>query len=238
MSFWNIFRGADPREYFLKFDPAGSVFSSVSWNFDLMTVGQRRFMVEIQKEKKEMIDWHRSDVEEVRFALDGKILRKRRIPTERSEFVKLMNLAMHATIISGIEDHKEFVVAPVSGVTTLDYESEAKALLWIQASFTTLSGALKKIKNEEGMILTAAFFSGLEASSEDKVLRLIAFNLDILFYFQKDGSMRILVFDDKNMGHGQARNPSFQQIIKVTKPQFYDEIIRLIHEVATVGELK
>ncbi len=88
------------------------------------------------------------------------------------------------------------------------------------------------------MILTAAFFSGLEASSEDKVLRLIAFNLDILFYFQKDGSMRILVFDDKNMGHGQARNPSFQQIIKVTKPQFYDEIIRLIHEVATVGELK
>ncbi|MES2527493.1 MAG: hypothetical protein V4598_10415 [Bdellovibrionota bacterium] len=238
MSFWNVFRGSDPREYFLKFDPAGSIFSSVTWNFDLMAPGQRRFMVEILKEKKETIDWHRSDVEEVKFAVDGKISRKRRIPRERAEYVKLMNLAMHATIISGIESHKEFVTTPVTGVTTLDYESEGKALQWIQASFGTLSRALKKIKNEEGMFLTGAFFSGLEPSSEDKVLRLIAFNLDIIFYFQKDGSMRILVFDDKNMGHGQSRNPSFQQIIKVTKPQFYDEIIKLIHEVATVGELK
>ena len=88
------------------------------------------------------------------------------------------------------------------------------------------------------MILTGAFFSGLEPSTGDRVLRLIAFNLDVLFYFQKDDSMRILVFDDKNMGHGQSKNPSFQQIIKVTKPQFYDEMIRLTHEVATVGELK
>jgi hypothetical protein len=238
MSFWGIFRASDPREYFLKFDPDGSIFSSVTWNFDLTTVGERRFMVEILKEKKETIDWFRNRVEEVRFVGDGKISCKRRIPSQRNEYVQLMNLAMHGAIISGIESHKEFVVTPVTGATTLDYESEAKALLWIQASFGTLSRALKKMKNEEGMILTAAFFSGLEPASEDKVLRLIAFNLDIIFYFQKDGSMRILVFDDKNMGHGQARNPSFQQIIKVTKPQFYDEIIKLIHEVATVGELK
>ncbi len=61
MSFWDVFRGTDPREYFLKFDPAGSVFSSVTWNFDLMSAGQRRFMVEIQKEKKETIDWHRGN---------------------------------------------------------------------------------------------------------------------------------------------------------------------------------
>lgn len=238
MSLRDFFRGSDPKEYFLKFDPAGSVFSSVTWNFDLTSVGERRFMVEIQKEKKETIDWLRNSVEEVRFVVDGKISRKRRIPAQRNEYVQLMNLAMHGTIIAGIETHKEFVTTPVSGVTTLDYESEARALQWIQTSFGTLSRALKKIKNEEGMILTAAFFSGLEPASEDKVIRLIAFNLDIIFYFQKDGSMRILVFDDKNMGHGQARNPSFQQIIKVTKPQFYDEMIRLIHEVATVGELK
>lgn len=238
MSFWNLFRRADLKEYFLKFDPAEATFSSVTWNFDLTSSGERRFMVETLREKKETIDWYRAQVEEVRFVVDGKISRKRRLPAERNEYVQLMNLAMHGTIISAIESHKEFVVTPVSGVTTLDYESEAKALLWIQASFGTLSRALKKMKNDESMILTAAFFSGLEPASEDKVLRLIAFNLDIIFYFQKDSSMRILVFDDKNMGHGQARNPSFQQIIKVTKPQFYDEMIRLIHEVATVGELK
>lgn len=237
MSFFDRFSGPDPKELFLNFDPHGSVFSSVTWNFDVKA-GERRYMVEILKEKKETIDWHRTDKEEVVFLKDGKIVRKRRIPNDRHELSQLMNLTVHATVIAGLELHKEFVTTPVSGATTMDYDSENRALQWIQASFGTLSRALKKIKDDESMILTGAFFSGVEPTTGDKVLRLIAFNLDVLFYFQKDDSLRILVFDDKNMGHGQSKNPSFQQIIKVTKPQFYDEMIRLTHEVATVGELK
>jgi hypothetical protein len=237
MSFFDRFSGPDPKELFLNFDPHGSVFSSVTWNFDVKA-GERRYMVEIQKNKKETIDWHRTDKEEVVFLKDGKIIRKRRIPNDRHELAQLMNLTVHATVIAGLEEHKEFVTTPVSGATTMDYDSENRALQWIQASFGTLSRALKKIKDDDSMILTGAFFSGLEPTTGDKVLRLIAFNLDVLFYFQKDDSLRILVFDDKNMGHGQSKNPSFQQIIKVTKPQFYDEMIRLTHEVATVGELK
>lgn len=238
MSFWDTFRARDPKDLFLSFDPHGSVFSSVTWNFDLKAAGERRLMVEVQKTKKETIDWSRSSQEEVRFLQDGKLVRKRRIPDGRNEFVQLMNLAIHGTIIAGLEAHKEFILTPVSGVTTMDYEPEVKALQWIQASFGTLSRALKKIKDDESMILTGAFFSGLEPETNERVLRLITFNLDVIFYFQKDDAMRVLVFDDKNLGHGQTRNPAFQQIIKVTKPQFYDEIIKLTHEVATVGELK
>jgi hypothetical protein len=238
MSFWKPFSGPDPKELFLSFDPHGSKFSSVTWNFDLKAAGERRYMVEIHKDKKVTIDWYREKVEEVRFLTDGRITRKRRIPSDRKEFVQLMNLAVHGTVIAGLESHKDFVVTPVSGATTMDYESENRALQWIQASFGTLSRALKQMKNDQNYIVTAAFFSGEEPETGDRVLRLIAFNLDIIFYFQKDDSLRILVFDDKNMGHGQSRNPSFQQIIKVTKPQFYDEMIRLTHEVATVGELK
>jgi hypothetical protein len=238
MSFWNLFNRPDPKDLFLNFDPHGANFLSVTWNFDLVKGGERRYMVEVIKDHKTTIDWYRNDVEEVKFLSDGKILRKRRIPDDRNEYLQLMNLAVHGTIIAGLEQHKEFVVTPVSGATTMDYESENKALLWIQASFGTLSRALKKMKDDKSLILTGAFFSGDEPTTGERVLRLIAFNLDILFYFQKDESLRILVFDDKNMGHGQSRNPSFQQIIKVTKPQFYDEIIKLTHEVATVGELK
>jgi hypothetical protein len=238
MSIRDFFGGPDPKELFLDFDPVGSTFSSVTWNFDLSSVGERRYMVEIEKGEKETIDWHQSDKEEVRFLHNGKLLRKRRVPASRNEYAQLMNLCIHGTIVQGLEIHKDFVITPVSGATTMDYDSEARALQWIQASFGTLSRALKKIRNEEGMILTAAFFSGLEPSTNETVLRLIAFNLDVIFYFQKDDSLRILVFDDKNLGHGQTKNPSFQQIIKVTKPQFYDEIIKLTHEVATVGELK
>ena len=238
MSFWDKFRGPDPKQLFLNFDPHGSSFSSVTWNFDLKAIGERRYMVEVHKDKKETIDWHRSNREEVSFLHDGKLLRKRRIPEDRNELVQLMSLTVHATIIAALEEHKELVTRPVSGATTLDYESENRALQWIQVSFGTLSRALKKIKDDPTMIMTGAFFSGLEPETNERVLRLIAFNLDVIFYFQKDDSMRILVFDDKNLGHGQSRNPSFQQIIKVTKPQFYDEIIKLTHEVATVGELK
>jgi hypothetical protein len=238
MSFWKSFTGPDPKDLFLSFDPHGARFSSVTWNFDLKTAGERRYMVEVHNENKVTIDWHRGQFEEVRFMRDGKLIRKRRIPSERQEFLQLMNLAVHGTIIAGLEQHKDFVVTPVSGATTMDYESEGRALQWIQASFGTLSRALKKMKDDSHLILSGAFFSGEEPTTGDKVLRLIAFNLDILFYFQNDQSLRILVFDDKNMGHGQSRNPSFQQIIKVTKPQFYDEMIRLTHEVATVGELK
>lgn len=238
MSFWNPFSHSDPKELFLSFDPIGSTFSSVSWNFDVRVPGERRYMVEIQKDKKTTIDWNKGEKEEVSFFSDGKIVRKRRISGNREELRQLMNLSLHATIKESLDSHKEFITTPVSGVTTLDYEAEAKALLWIQASFGTLSRALKKVRAEDGLFLTGAFFSGLEPETQERVLRLIAFNLDILYYFQKDDSLRILVFDDKNMGQGQARNPSFQQIIKVTKPQFYDEIIKLTHEVATVGELK
>ncbi len=238
MSFWNPFKENDPKELFLSFDPQAASFSSVSWNFDVKVPGERRYMVETQKEKKTTIDWVKGQTEDVSFYSDGKIVRKRRIPKDREELCHLMNLSLHATIKASLDSHKEFITTPVSGVTTLDYEAEAKALLWIQASFGTLSRALKKVREENSYFLTGAFFSGLEPETQENVLRLIAFNLDILFYFQKDETLRILVFDDKNMGQGQARNPSFQQIIKVTKPQFYDEIIKLTHEVATVGELK
>ncbi len=238
MSFWKSFSGPLPKELFLSFDPNGAKFSSVTWNFDLKKGGERRYMVEVHKENKITIDWYRHDKEEVNFLSDGKLIRKRRIPSERKEFLDLMNLSVHGTIIAGLEQHKDFVLTPVSGATTMDYDSENRALQWIQASFGTLSRALKKMKEDNSLILTAAFFSGEEPASGEKVLRLIVFNLDIIFYFQNDESLRVLVFDDKNLGHGESRNPSFQQIIKVTKPQFYDEIIKLIHEVATVGELK
>ncbi len=238
VSLWRVFKGQDPKELFLKFNPHGSVFSSVAWNFDLKNHGERRYLVEIQKAKKETIDWHRSQNEGVMFLEDGRVILKRRIPSEREEFLQLMNLAIHGTIKAELDKHKDFVMTPVSGVTTLDFDAEGKALQWIQASFGTLSRALKRFKDDPSLIPTAALFSGIEPTTGENVLRLIAFNLDIIFYFQKDESMRILVYDDKNMGHGEARNPSFQQIIKVTKPQFYDEIIKLTHEVATVGELK
>jgi hypothetical protein len=129
------------------------------------------------------------------------------------------------------------MVTPVSGATAIDIQSETRALQWIQATFGTLTRALNSLKGNREMILTAACFSGKVPESGEEVVRVIAFNLDIFYYLRPDFTLQIVVFDDKNMGHGNSKTPTFQQIIKVTKPQFYDEIIKLQHQLAQVGEI-
>ncbi len=185
-----------------------------------------------------MIEWSRLNHDEVRFYKSDRLIRKRRIPASDKEFCELMNLSLHSTIKQSLEIHHDFVRSPVSGATTLDYQNEARALQWMQASFGTLTRALDQLNARPELILTAALFSGLEPQTGRNVLRILAFNLDIFCYFQEDLSLQIAVFDDKNLGHGGAKSPSFQQIIKVTKPQIYDEIGKLVHRIATVGEIR
>jgi hypothetical protein len=238
MSMWSRLFGKDPKELFLNYNPHESHWRVVSWNFDLELPEQRLWVIEIDGEKKNIIQWERNSHEEVRFFNGDELLRKRRIPPHDQELKTLMNLAIHSTLKFSLEENHKFMITPVAGATTLDMQNESKALLWIQASFGTLTRALDKIENDHSMILTAAFFSGKVPESDEEVLRLIAFNLDIFFYFRADSSLQIVIFDDKAMGHGKSQTPSFQQIIKVTKPQFYDEIVKLVHRLAIVGEIK
>lgn len=232
------FMGRDPRTLFLEFSPNDSIWNVVSWNFDLKNPTDRMWTVEINKKEKESIEWENSKHQEVKFFKNDKLIRKRRIPENNQEFRDLMNLCLHSTLKHSLERNHEFLLTPVSGATTMDYQNEARALQWIQASFGTLVRALDNFQNRPDLILTAAVFEGKEPDSGLNVLRIMAFNLDIFCYFQNDLSMQVAVFDDKNLGHGGAKTPSFQQIIKVTKPQIYDEIVKLVHRIATVGEIR
>lgn len=232
------FLGKDPRQLFLEFTPLDSSWRVVSWNFDVKNQSERLWTLEVVKKETESIEWLKSQNEELKFFKNDKLIRKRRIPSAREEFRDLMNLAIHSTLKESLETHHEFLLTPVSGATTADYQNEARALQWIQASFGTLMRALDQFENRPDLILTAAVFSGLEPQTNMNVLRIMAFNLDIFCYFQNDFTLQIAVFDDKNMGHGGAKTPSFQQIIKVTKPQIYDEIVKLVHRIAIVGEIR
>lgn len=237
MSFWSNLWGKDPKELFLEFTPKDASFVSTSWNFDLKDPGHRQWALEVHKDKKEVIEWKKAKSEEVSFFHNDRLTRKRRIPPLRKEYISLMNIAMHSTIMYGLEVHKEFIISPVSGATTQDFQNEARALQWIQATFGTLSRVLEKFKEDSSLIMTAAFFSGINPETRENVIRLIAFNLDIIFYLKPDATLQIIVFDDKNQGHGSAGAPTFQQIIKVTKPQFYDEMVKLTNQLAKAGEL-
>jgi len=230
--------GKDPKELFLAFNPMGSNWRVVTWNFDLEDPSVRRWTIEVHAhEKAKIIHWERGQNEELRFFEGTSLARKRRIPLNDEELKALMNLSIHSTLKYGIETNHEFMVTPVPGATTQDIQNETKSLLWIQATFETLTRALDGMKARRDLILTAACFSGKVPESGEDVLRIIAFNLDIFFYMRTDFTLQIVVFDDKNLGHGEAKSPTFQQIIKVTKPQFYDEITKLLHKLAQVGEI-
>lgn len=237
MSFFGMF-GKDPKDLFLSFNPMGSHWRVVTWNFDLDDPSLRKWTIEVHSHQgARIIHWVKGTHEEVLFFEGTKLERKRRIPERDDELKALMNLSIHSTLKYGVEVNHEFMVTPVPGATTQDIQNETKALLWIQATFETLTRALDGMKNKRELILTAACFSGKVPESGEDVLRIIAFNLDIFFYMRSDYTLQIVVFDDKNLGHGEAKSPTFQQIIKVTKPQFYDEITKLLHKLAQVGEI-
>lgn len=211
----------------------------VTWNFDLKIASQRQWMIEVHHPEgsQEVIQWAKGEVEELSFFLNSRLVRKRRIPTTKNEYPALMNLALHSTIKIALEKHQEFMLSPVSGATTQDYQNEFKALQWVQASFGMVERALASMKERKDLILTGAFFSGIEPETGNLVLRIIIFNLDIFYYLSDDNTLRVIIFDDKNHGVGESKGPSFQQIIKVTKPQFYDEIVKLVHRIAMAGEI-
>lgn len=233
MSLWQRFFGKKAREKFLEFNPISSNWRVVSWNMDLKDAGVREWKIEVQKPQSTVITYTQGSEVEVAFFEDQKLVARE----ASSEYADLMNLAIHSTLKHSIEDNYSFMTEPVSGATTADFQSEGKALLWIQATFETLRRALKRVEDDPSLILTGAVFSGTVPDTDQRVLRVLIFSIDIFLYMRPDHSLQVVVFDDKNLGHGGSKTPSFQQIIKVTKPQFYDEIVKLVHHLAMVGEI-
>jgi len=223
----------------MEFLPDQASWRVMSWNFNLKNATEREWSIELSGPKPKLITWHlKEDHEELAFFTNSKSDLKLKLKNQREEMRALFNLAVHLTLKNALEEKHEFILSPVSGATALDFQNEQRALQWIQASFGTLSRALEQFKQKEDLILTGIFFSGSEPESGKQVTRLLIFNLDIFLYYEQDFSLRVLIFDDKDLGHGSSKQPSFQQIIKVTKPQIYDEIIKLVQLIANLGEVR
>jgi hypothetical protein len=237
---WRNFFAPGPRELFLTLNPLQSTWRVVSWNFDLKNPSERLWSVDIVGAQEQSVQWSRhllDSRDEVSFFKAKKLVRSQAVGPKEAELRELMNLTIHSTLKYGLESNHDFLLTPVSGATTMDFQNEARALQWIQASFGTLMRALDRMKDQDDLILTAGIFCGHRPDGDENVLRILAFNLDIFCYFRADFSLQLVIFDDKNLGHGQAKTPTFQQIIKVTKPQIYDEIVKLVHRIGTVGEI-
>jgi len=212
---------------------------AVTWNLNLKKTVARSLCLDLQGTSSLFIEWHRDKKDEISFSTNND--KNRRLifgPNDVTEFYPLLNLKTHEVISSSLDAFKDAILTPVSGVTALDFQEEQKYLEWLKTTFKVLNSALDKIQVDKSLVLTAGFFSGLEPQTGKKVVRILAMNLDIFYYFEEDSSLKVVIFNDKNLGHGSAQAPVFHQNIKVTKPQFYDEMIKVINKIAVVGELE
>lgn len=237
MNIWKYFR-SNPEKIFLNFTPINSHWRIVSWNFDMETGLKRKMAYEVHyPDFVSAVHWETSESIKLRAFKNQKCSHEIKLNSP-NEFIPHMNLAIHSLLKFSLEANYAVIRSPVSGATTQDMQNELKGLQWIQASFTVLTKALSQVSNNKDLILSGACYSGIVPQTNENVLRLIIFNLDIFYYFREDQSLQVVVYDDRNFGHGESKVPAFMQIIKVTKPQFYDEIIKLLQLVASVGELR
>jgi len=212
---------------------------AVTWNLNLEKKKLRTLGFDLQGVNSLLLQWHRDQEESISFSTELDKNKKLIFDSsDKTEFHPILNLKTHEVIASALEEFKEFVLTPVSGVTALDFQEEQRYLEWLKTTFKVLNSALDKIQADKDLILTAGFFSGIEPQSGKKVVRILAMNLDVFYYFEEDFSLKVVVFNDKNLGHGSAQSPVFHQNIKVTKPQFYDEIIKVVNKIAVVGEIE
>ena len=191
MNFLGIF-GKNPKDLFLEFNPQSSHWRIVTWNFDLDSPAKRRWTIEVHKEKDQIIHFERNKYSHLMFFEANKLIKSKTLKNHVEEYRVLMNLALHSTLKYGIESNHDFMLSPVSGATALDIQNETRALQWIQASFGTLTRALDSFKSNKELVLTAACFSGVTPESGERVLRLIAFNLDIFYYMRDDQTLQIV----------------------------------------------
>ena len=219
---------ANPRDLFKELPVNQSEWTVITWNWDLQDINDRRSTIELTGEHNHQVILSR---DELLFVEDKKV---RAFPSKNQKELKdLFNLATHLSVKNSLESCQSFMRETMDG----DLNEETRTLQWLQASFKTLEGALKRLSENPELILTAAFFSGVNPELKQQVLRVICFNLDINFFMQEDGLLRVVVFDDKNLGHGSQKTASLNQIIRLTKPLFYDEITKLMHQLTTVGEV-
>ena len=133
----------------------------------------------------------------------------------------------HLAIAASLDRLKEHALISSSGVTTPEITQEGKALQWIQASFKVLTGALEKCETDHSKLVQASVFIGKKDDKSLPLFRAVIFNLDITAGFDSEGSLGVVIFDDKNQGMGSSRTPALEARFKGLKPPVLDEFIRL-----------
>ena len=129
-----------------------------------------------------------------------------------SPLLASFNHLIHQTIEKKII---EFQLELNQSLSTKDFSAteitqDEKALEWIRVSFKILEQAVIKSLTSTDYLFQTLLFLGTNPKSQQKEIRLITFNLDIQFLFQKNGVLRVFIYNDKDARFGDSQKPALQ----------------------------
>lgn len=138
------------------------------------------------------------------------------IETEISYFQAKLNLP---------PQHKSFSPAEIS--------QEEKALEWIKVSFKILEKAVIESLTNTDLLFQTLLFFGVNPKSSLHEIRLITFNLDILFELRADGTLRVKIYNDKKEEFGSNKKADLEGDFSFRKREMFDELTRLLSLLGT-----
>ena len=94
MSFFGLF-SKNPKELFFEFDPQGSSWRVVTWNFDTDQASTRQWTVEVQSENSMLIQWKLDKYPVICFFKNQKLIKRQKIKKDLKDLKDLMNLSIH-----------------------------------------------------------------------------------------------------------------------------------------------
>jgi len=147
-------------------------------------------------------------------------------------------LYSHLSFKTLLESLQKNALQAAGGVTTPELTQEGKALQWLQATMKVLISAVESCQKDPTKLLQASFFIGEKVKGAPPIFRALVFSLDITAAFDADGTLGVVVFDDKNRGAGSAQTPALEARFRALKPPVLDEFIRLSNTVMQTCEMR
>ena len=105
---------------------------------------------------------------------------------------------------------------------------EEKALEWMKASFKVLEKAVIESLTNPDLLFQTLLFFGINPKTQKHEVRIILFNLDIIFELHENTSIRIKIFNDKNNKFGSNKKADLEGDFKLRKREMLDELTKII----------
>lgn len=226
-----------PQKWLNRFPPQECEWLAVSMSRNQYLDYWPNLQLEARREQAELRLCLGSKKNETRFDLwVDKQHQKGALLAEKDKALGEILFYTHASFEAALDRLKTRVLQYAS-VTTPQLTDEGRALQWIEASMQVLLKAVAACESDASKVVTASFFIGKKASADAPLFRAVVFNLDITCAFDADGTMGVVIFDDKNLGQGSAQMPVLEARFAGLKPAVLDQLIKLCAQVMKSHEV-